>query len=432
MTATFSNLNLAICAVLLVISISPIHSITLQLNETEFPSSIDVFEGKFERGGIYRMFHAEHTQIDCVKYRDMILTPSRSRKRIKVDTYVQEYRRGENRVISITLFYLKDDIRMDTTFYQITDNRYKVIALIDRNKFVGKTVILNLDVGSHKIHPFIGVNSVRGARPYTEWSVMRGGGGIKSKTLGHRVKYRTEHIILTPIQNIEKTSRSNNSPPTKLSSNITKILIGSSEGNMRIWLKYKFCTKSLSIQIPPIYNGVFRPRNIVLDPLQLSQCDTTTIPTASINVEIDISNNESITPHVIVLANLRRGDWLYSQHSIVPFIYRTRAIVKVVNSTDNCEIYQMVDERRVTHIEIFDHVKHGWQYVVINIVGQAGIGLRHIKKIYKRIDDSNFVAYFDLSKFWINPYIDMLYNIDTLEPDGDNEPTDVMMDAMST
>ncbi|ORM41277.1 uncharacterized protein BXIN_0859 [Babesia sp. Xinjiang] len=65
--------KVAICAVLVIICLYPVGGLVLDLSHTSFPSCIDVFEGTFTGGGMYRMFHSNGARIAIVRYGDQAL-----------------------------------------------------------------------------------------------------------------------------------------------------------------------------------------------------------------------------------------------------------------------------------------------------------------------------------------------------------------------
>ncbi|ORM39838.1 uncharacterized protein BXIN_0194 [Babesia sp. Xinjiang] len=191
-----------------------------------------------------------------------------------------------------------------------------------------------------------------------------------------------------------------------------------------IWIKYGRAHLAFTVQIPPTENGIFKPKSIIECPYVLRQPYTVAEHVRHLNIDISDCSNANID--VIILGNIRRGCWIYTQFNIVPLRNSPYVLVKVTNSKYQCDIYEATDGAMVTHVELFDHAEHGWQYVVINIGRRTSENIRRMSmskemKVYKRIDGDDNIVYFDLSNFWVDPYIEMLYNIDTGEPQSDEQ-----------
>eukprot|EP00371_Babesia_bovis_P001947 XP_001610594.1 hypothetical protein [Babesia bovis T2Bo] len=118
------------------------------------------------------------------------------------------------------------------------------------------------------------------------------------------------------------------------------------------------------------------------------------------------------------MKNMRLGDWMYTQYSVAPIRYPIYMTTEVLNSYYNLVIYRAGVSEVVTYVELFDHVIHRWQYIIVHINKikenpiEGNKFVQSLKRGYKRIDERNGVAYFDLTNLCLGAYMDMLYNID--------------------
>ncbi|ORM40545.1 uncharacterized protein BXIN_1967 [Babesia sp. Xinjiang] len=430
MTFSSSNQKIKIFALTLVVSLSTVDSVTLDLTQGEVQSSIDVFEGTFSDGGIYKMFHSTDHPITAVVHGGVFLNPAKHIPADPLDVYVQQYSRGGTAIVEISQFYAKDGGFLYSAFFKISGNRCRTTTRLLKNNFVGGSISLSLDIAAEKLHPFIG-SKREGNNPFTEYSLIKTSRSSKSKCSINRLRLPSEKHNISPIINIDKNFRARNSPPPSVSCHVNKLHISPEGDVLQIWISKGINSLKYILEIPPTKNGIFKPRNMLKYPHTFISSPAEADVLRSVGITIDIFTIQNDSPAVLILANLRRGDWLYRQYCIAPIIDLRFAFVKVINS-ERCQIYHMTDDVIVTHVEVFDHVKHGWQYVVVNTVKKAGEGILAGKKVYKRIDGERRLTYYDLNNFWQEPYLEMLYNIDTLAQRRDNHHNcDSMMDLLS-
>ncbi|GFE53199.1 spherical body protein, putative [Babesia ovis] len=181
-------------------------------------------------------------------------------------------------------------------------------------------------------------------------------------------------------------------------------------------------------------DGVFKPENILNDQSNIVNLCADLPKHKDRFTEIDISSTDSNAAELVVLANLRRGCWLYTQYSIMTTIHPRDVFVNVVDSQMGKVLFVTKEDVYVTHVEVFEHIGQGWKYVVVNLKKLDWNNYTNddsdIKEVYKRIDDEGNIAYLDLRILCRWPYINMLYNIKI--DDGschDNDIHDVMMDT---
>ncbi|GFE53184.1 spherical body protein, putative [Babesia ovis] len=251
-------------------------------------------------------------------------------------------------------------------------------------------------------------------------------------------KIRTMYIsyVISPLLNIDKFSGYSDSPPSSFNSYSSEIYLNIQERRFMVKLTLgAHANKNIIIKIPSYIDGVFKPENILNDQSNIVNLCADLPKHKDRFTEIDISSTDSNAAELVVLANLRRGCWLYTQYSMVPLYGPRYRFIKVVNKKAKQEIYQEGEQMYVTYVEVFDHVHQGWQYVVVNLRKLDGNNYTNddygdIKEVYKRIDDEGNIAYLDLRILCRWPYINMLYNIKI--DDGschDNDIHDVMMDT---
>ncbi|ORM41415.1 uncharacterized protein BXIN_2571 [Babesia sp. Xinjiang] len=428
MKCSFGYLKVAVCALVSINYIFPIEGCILDVSQTAFPPHVDIFEGKFGRGGIYRMFHSKCSTIRLVTYGDRILSILKHRNAVVRDVYVQVYTIDNHTIISITRV-LGDNNRTYTSFHEVIGTTVKFSSRRVKESIVTSPISLRLDIDTDKVHPFIATICGCAEHRFKTWSVLPSHKNYLDEGTIARLRNGSGVFVISPVINIDKQFRNRYSPPTSLSSFSNEVRVSPTGETVTIWIKYMNALKPFLILIPPVEMGIFKPANIFRNPYVFAaQCPHGDL-SRPVGVTIDISSKESDVEHLVVLADLRRGCWLYTQYSLVPLLEQSLVSVTVMNS-ENYQIYKVTPDSIVTHVEVFNHVKHGWQYVVVNIKKLEGHDALDIQKVYKRIDVDGGLAYFDLDNFWSEPYLDMLYNIDTLDTCNDyNGTRDILQEA---
>ncbi|ORM42248.1 uncharacterized protein BXIN_1514 [Babesia sp. Xinjiang] len=437
MTISFSKTKTAICALAIITSVYPINSVTLDISKTEFPACIDIFEGTFKNGGVYRMFHSNGPPIAHVTYGKVLLGPLTNGKIPIRDIYVQHYKRGDRSIVAISHMNAIRKRVVTTRFYATNGTVCRTTNMDVKEEFVGNHILVPVNIYAEKVHPFIGAAYTDGQCQTKQWSVL----SPRAKCNRHDdmgcIRFRMESVFISPVINIDQQFRDHNSPPPSLSSHSTTVQVAPEGDAVTTWIKNGSHRVSYLIKLPPTENAIFRPRQII-DPLHNLPKHVT--PTSHIlkhiNINVDISSIETNVPEIVILANLRRGDWLYTQYSFTPIIDLRYIRVKVLNSEHSCELYETDGEAFVTHVEVFDHVKSGLQYVVVNITTPGrdrvliGPQFENIKRVYKRIYGEEGVVYFDINQVWLEPYLDMLYNIPIGPGVHKQDAHDIMMDTL--
>ncbi|ORM41912.1 uncharacterized protein BXIN_0462 [Babesia sp. Xinjiang] len=420
----------AIYAAALIIAMYPIGSVILDISQQDFLPYIDIFVGTFRDGGIYRMFHSHGPLINLVKCGDEILFDSSYQPALSLDVYVQDYRRQGRHIISISRYNTVNWKLLRTTFYEKDDLCYFLSTRESKDEFVGSHISLTLDLDADKFHPYIvsGRRTLDNAVRYMVPTYYSSRGSLPVINM----RSPKDVFIISPILNIYNTARDPNIPSPSIHCYATKVDVEPDRERTTIWIRHRRFSVKFVVVIPPVENGVFRPQNIMGNDSRFHRGDLMPVSRPS-NLLIDISSTDIIIPEIIILANLRRGDWLYTQYSVLPLMEHRRAVNNVNDSKSHSAIYEVTDNATVTHVEVFDHVKHGWRYVIINLSKAMGPRFVAHKMIYKRIEDQGSVVYFDLSKFCVEPYLDMLYNINTLEKSCDKAcGNDIVMDTSSS
>ncbi|ORM40939.1 uncharacterized protein BXIN_1809 [Babesia sp. Xinjiang] len=423
--ATFS-------AVVLVTALDSIESLMVDVSQPELPPCVDVFEGSFADGGAYRMIHSSDDRITAVSYGRQILNAHGAHIGPIYDVYIQDYRRGNSRIIATSTFTGDNGEFLNTYHCNVIGDQCAHTNRHVKNIFQKSAVYLRLDITKQKCHPFIAYAETNDQYTQYEWYLIKRPRGGEVTHPAGRLVVRFDRFHISPILNIDTVFHDKNLPPSSLSSHCAKLLLVPESNDITIWFQHGVSYSKCLLRIPPIEDGIFKPKNIVIWPRIIYDGPNPLFLHHSTYINIDISKIETYNEGIIVLANLKRGDWLYTQYSLVPIEGQIYKWVRVTNSKESLELYRVVrDDECITHVEVFDYITHGWQYVVVNIDKADATGTVNFQMLYLRQSGENGVKYFHLGYEWLQPCINMLYNINVVpSSESDQEYTDVMIDAM--
>ncbi|ORM40409.1 uncharacterized protein BXIN_1869 [Babesia sp. Xinjiang] len=404
-----------ICTIAVVLAIYKVRALQLELNASTFPASVEIYEGTFGGGGKYRLFQSVHPPIDIVTYRGRILGRNSDTDTLVNNTIIQEYKCNGRTIISVSRLRYGVSYKVYTTCYEIIGHFAKRITRRVKNNFVTSPISLPMDPNADKFHPFINSFPCGDGIKSNKWSIIR---STHKRQGRHKLSYLRdpdETFHISPLINIDGDSQDPNFPPSSISSQSTKIYFPGEPKYIQIWNSHSQISRTYILHIPQIEDGTFKPGNIVSRGYKFSVPSSGDVQYRPIRLTVNISNPETTARDIVVMANLKRGCWLYTQYSILPLRDQKYIYVNVVNFERKCDIYHVTPDAFVTHVEVFNHTANGAQYVVVNVKKRENDLLKNIKKVYKLVSESYEDKYVDVSSGWDKLYVDMLYTIYTVD-----------------
>ncbi|GFE53072.1 spherical body protein, putative [Babesia ovis] len=133
-------------------------------------------------------------------------------------------------------------------------------------------------------------------------------------------------------------------------------------------------------------------------------------------IKIDVSSTEIDNKDIIILDNVNLGEWIYRQYSIVISMLPTYVHVTVVDSKNQCILYDLIGDEYVTHVDVFTHLAFNRRFIVINTKKALGSGFVDIKRAYMHQESTEAVCYYDLNNIEGVQIINLLYSIRIKEP----------------
>ncbi|EDO07196.1 uncharacterized protein BBOV_IV008420 [Babesia bovis T2Bo] len=406
-----------IVLILVMQCIAKSQTFVLDINSPEISDSIEMYEGTFSEGGIYRMYYATTEHFYFIKCNDFEFNLPRFQKMPK-EIYIQDFLRGKYRHVVISAKSTTGRKKITNHYFQGDDilftkgNRKRML------KFIGEITKLSVHAQSNKIHPFIKKLYIAGKANMIIWRVIPINHDPQAN-LVKRLRHTGGNVTISPFLGIEYTANNDPSHESYISSHAKEIqqmvdtnkIILILNWNVKYYIPQAIC-------IPQVQNNIFKPKNILYcsDSPPLKVFNKTLGESKAI--QIDVSCNHAAMPEIIFLANLQRGCWYYSQYTIADLGNSQFKKVNVADSKRDYIIYSSDNNEIVTHVEIFEHIIYGWKYVVVNkVFVDLSNEMVEFKdenhKVYKCIHDGDNVRYYDLDAFWVDPYISMLHNINT-------------------
>ncbi|EDO06759.1 uncharacterized protein BBOV_IV003980 [Babesia bovis T2Bo] len=419
------------------VTIKFIDCVILDLHENEFPSCIDIFTGTFNGGGVYRMFHSRNELIRTIHYGGHILATTRFHRALPEDIYVQEYKRDGISIISLHIFFNRSTKTSANSYYQIAGGHIRIIGRDKKLEFVGGPIYLSIDVNVTKYHPLI-VKTMIGSPLHKHiWQLATAKHFTDHQSKISRLRFRQEVYYMSPVLNID-TEQSDYLPPTALIGQFSKVQVSKHDGVIEVSLKRLRASFCQLIQIPPTIDNIFKPCRIISLPHYYNHLDLTIKVNRHVTLTIDVASLEVNVPDLIILSNLKRGNWIYTQYTVVPITDQRFVLHKVINSQMAFTLYEAQEHCYVSYVELFKHIIHGWQYVVINIKQASNIitpgptEFIDVKRIYMLTEISAGAIYVDLSMTLPKEHLDILYNINVMDeqPSIDQPAAPANIDVM--
>ncbi|GFE53602.1 spherical body protein, putative [Babesia ovis] len=402
--------QMSLVVILLAFSINTSAIILDIKDEINIPGA-EIYYGRFKDRGIYKLFYSNDNSITAIKYGEQMVGSVLYRRPTPVDIYVQEYKRGDIRIISVHIYNSRSNKLYSSSYYHIQDEHCYLTTRDRKINFVGNVVYLEVDVHSEKVHPLV---KKVGNGDYNIWKSLTASYGDYRKAL--RLRFNNEKHVLNPILHIENTS-ARSAPPNALFGLFARVKWKPGDKVIKVWIRRGRFLTPLSIRIPPTVNNIFKPRNITRMPYYFRDLASHFQPVIPIHLVIDISSHEVNTPYLIIMANLERGQWLYTQYTVVPLVDQLFLSHMVVNSHVNSELYRVRENEFVSHVELFKNSDSRIQYVVVNVTKYINHSLppyritTEIKRLYKLYCMDGNWGYLDLTDSITDEYLDILYNI---------------------
>ncbi|GFE55655.1 spherical body protein, putative [Babesia ovis] len=398
--------------VAMIIFVTPICGIKLDVCSPVLPASIDVLNGTFNEGGVYTLIRPNTTEITHITCRGYLLDAPMTRMNEVKEMFVQKYVREGESIINITYIINVKHHSAIYKFYKCYGPSFRASSLEEKRRFVGGPIAVSYDMNSSSIHPIVFKNILRGKFNGVSMSVNADRYNKRDRFCPTVLHFSTDNFLLSPLTLVHKSTEPENIPTT-LSSHANLIRISDDDDEIVMYINGH--KKEHKVRLPTFDIGIFTPRCMMEFSYGFRKMKPRLSSSSRLTLNIDISKPDNEMPDVVILNNLKVGDWLYTQYSLVVLRYWDYIRMSVINSEYSCVIYRPQYREMLSHVEVFRNLKGGIEYVVVNINVAQGYDkspkiFKAKMKIYKRICNGNECSYDDLSNYWLDPYQAILDN----------------------
>ncbi|GFE55188.1 spherical body protein, putative [Babesia ovis] len=388
----------------LLLSAKLIHSQgVLPIDIVDIPDYVKVTVGSFSNGGAYRMLWTSSDKVNGVRHgRSEVSIPNFPNGGMN-DVLIEEYVRDNVLMLSTMVHRRTYNAYVEQRCYKKAHLRFRLVNCDLIQKFIGGPINLHTDVMHDLTHPAM-VSANLGLDDNAELWWFFGNTELDIRLTSLNLLWANYQIFhMMPIINFDERSRSTDNPPAQLIGLITAFH-QSIDGEKFIVKIEETGDTEYTVKLPQIVDSILKPCNILDYPLKIGETEAKDPKDRPIYITIDISNNDEVHQYVIAILNLSRGDWLYSQYSILPIPDISEVDVLVFHKGLDQEIYRIGDQEVITHVEVFENTQTNDRYVVIHLrdllapndpeeIEIYKYSWRYERPIYVRILDSQVEEY---------------------------------------
>ncbi|GFE55191.1 spherical body protein, putative [Babesia ovis] len=328
--------------------------------------------------------------ISCIKYGTLEFIPP-THEDVMTEIYVEEFKRHNTLIIVVTFFLNSEEERLQRIYMKKTEEGISSVTRQQKNEFVAGPIFLTMNAGCISLHPTVDIRTITSEDQPLNFQYI-------GNTFNERDDISRSHLwsndgkyFMSPIVNVDDTQVTNGTK-SSLIGHITGYSMGVEDDMIIINVED---TEDLEYEVylPVNLEGIVSAANILDYPFTVINARPNPIDLRQIEVNIDISDTGPQGPNVITLANLRRCEYLYTQHSILPIHKAENIATRVYNSELDCHIYEVNDDEFVTFVEVFNHHRNYFQYVVVNTRKLADPDAVDSKRIFYLTFNPRYSAY---------------------------------------
>ncbi|EDO08012.1 hypothetical protein BBOV_III004490 [Babesia bovis T2Bo] len=404
-----------ICGIQLVVYMDVVYNVILELNDLHQPDYIAVHHGSFMDKGRYRNFSSKIEHIDTILYKGRIVKILGSIGKIPDDVFVQHYINDKINIVVMTRRVTSNDRNCRSSYKDLNTMRPYLISKKTKQEVVGP-VFLYLDANDENIHPLIMTHFDNSQPTVRKWY-------IKPKTLPKTFAEKLDHLrrvhdtlYISPFVGIEPSSDEYETKHASIYSlaDAIKWVPGSPE--ISITIKCRTIKREHFITIPSIEGDLFKPKGI----MPFAECAARIMCFhnwgGGYTINIDVGSFEVNSRLMIIVANLKRGNWWYSQYCLANEAFSIYKKINVVDLQNDVAIYECVSGEVITHVEVFENRVDHNIFILLNIKKTTSYTYVDIQKVYMKEITAGGVIYYDINLPGIEPFITMLHNINVEAP----------------
>ncbi|GFE55770.1 spherical body protein, putative [Babesia ovis] len=411
-------LRFVIFALALVMNIVQIDAITIDLEAPNLPEGIEAFDGTFSGGGKFRLFHSKHIVITAIKYKNCHHKFAITAKARPAINYMQIYIKDDMVIVELNSFVEGSFRRHYNNICQIIEDKCMKINRKTKKDMVN-SVRIPVDLYAPKTHPLAMTPEETSSGNLLTMQAIPVVQRFSSMNKTNYFTYTMNPILLSPILGLDIDSKDVDGPETMLVCQCRKLRYIRGTNYITIFLKNFKHKRHHLVEIPPCVKGIFRPTNILHNPYDLASLPPSITIVRNVQISIDVASIDADHPHIVILFNLKRGKWLYTQYTVVALNYPDYPSITVRDSIYLCELYDADPNEYVLYVEVFDHRSDEFHYVIINLAKRDGLYISYIKKVFTREIQNEGGCYLEAPSDVAESYIEQLYNLNLNEARND-------------
>ncbi|GIX62537.1 spherical body protein, putative [Babesia caballi] len=337
----------------------------IDLLEDPLPAGAEVYWGSFSDGGVYRMLRPNRgfeSHIYCGKH----WLRTAPIYEVFSHYYVEVYRRPAADFVNITSVRNgKYQLRNRQLIYIIKSQQCIRSNKQALSEYLNGPVYLVLDVGNPNTrHPYIksykdGHESLFDA----SYKIFKSYSGCRERLTAHP---NCNHYRISPVFDSRLPVTSDVRPTCVLYGSITDVMYNSDAHQYIVDVRKGMHMKTYYVEPS---KGVIRAISSAEAPKAhwqpFSGCEDDEVR-SDLSIVLDVGKIRQIDENLLVLENVRKGDWLYSRHEVVLYEDVKVVDVQVVNSLRNTIIYRSPRNVLVTHVERVVQENDGPDHVLIH------------------------------------------------------------------
>ncbi|EDO08688.1 putative integral membrane protein [Babesia bovis T2Bo] len=335
------------------------------IDKSEFTRDVQVIHGHINYGGTYRLLQTTTRVASAVVFGALKISRPFMHGTATSHVFIEEWKRDDTWLIGVTYYGNSIFGRVQRTYvvkYMRTTYR---ISRSMKNNFLRGPVMIRMDMSSGCVHPVIDSKIVfNGGKP-TIWYYVANKIPHHNNSSFSKLWSNDNDFLISPIVNIDAASRVTGYGPSSLIGHISGFSQFDDGHTIQITLG-RTGDRIYTLHIPRNHERIFTPMCIVKDLTIIGTNQRIPAGSRPIKIVIDISKKEGPSGDVVILSNIRRGEWNYSQHAILPLRNMEEIDVSVKHVGRGCDIYDVKDDEIVTHVEIFKEEFDILVYVVVN------------------------------------------------------------------
>ncbi|EDO08687.1 hypothetical protein BBOV_III011350 [Babesia bovis T2Bo] len=360
------NIPLALTSVtFLLSSFQPANARVLDVSKTNFSEQINVYDGTFSDGGVYRLIYTRSPGTTDIHYGDAFITSVKVRGSMNTDIYVEVFKRRGTTLISITTASDSSCFVDNRENWEVSSSGITSRSRLEKQQFISGPVMIELNRNVANRHPVIETQNLMVEGNEEVWFYLGNRRRHDSAAMRSNIWLHETNFIISRVTNIDAYTQLVGGPKSALIANAIAFKQTNDESMITIRVP-RTRGKQFVLHVPPTLDGYFKPEHIIWDKPKVRERSPAPLHERIFDIVIDVSNKLTPTYDMVILTDFVRGPWNYSQHTFLPIRFMDDMNVKVRNVERNITIFEIRPRDFITYVEVFHNRETAEEYVLIH------------------------------------------------------------------